>query len=142
MVCTLLYSCGGSSSPDEDVKPDYTSVKQQLPLKLETWENNINSKNFSSAKSISVQNGDFWNSADEAELMIVENKQITYDFYNYQLDANSFLPDNGTASVTGTVLITQGALKTVEEKDFTATYHCSNDPLVVGNWQLDDLNLQ
>ena len=142
ITCALLYSCGGSSSPDEDVKPDYTTVKQQLPLKLETWENNINSKNFSSAKSISVQSGNFWDKADDAELMIDDNKQITYGFNNYQLNIGLFKPEQGTATVQGKVLITQGTVKTVEEKDFTATFLATGDAELISNWKLNNLELQ
>jgi hypothetical protein len=142
LMCFSLFSCGSSDGgSDEDVQPDYTAVKQQLPLKLENWEKYVNAKDFTAAKSISIANGGFWNAADEAEDVISSNKQMSYDFKNYQLDAGTFLPDQGTVSVKGKVLITQGALKTVEEKDFTATMYCPKDPLSVANWSLDDLIL-
>lgn len=143
VICFSLFSCGSSGGgSDEEVQPDYTTVKQQLPLKLETWEKYVNSKDFTAAKTISVSNGGFRNRADDAEVLISTSKQMTYDFKNYQLDANSFLPEQGKASVSGTVSITQGVLKTVEEKDFIATFYCSKDPLIVGNWQLDNLTLK
>ncbi len=141
-MCFSLFSCGSSGGgSDEEVQPDYTTVKQQLPLKLETWEKYVNSKDFTAAKSISVTNGGFWNSAEAAEDFISSNKQMSYDFKNYQLEAGTFLPDRGTATIKGKVIITQSALKIVEEKDFTATLHCSKDPLSVADWSLDNLTL-
>lgn len=142
LICFTLLSCSSDGTSDEEAQPDYTTVEQQLPLKLETWERYVNSKDFTAAKTISVSNGNFWNRAEEAEDLINSDEQISYDFKNYQLDVSTFLPDRGTASIKGKLVVTQAALKIVEEKDFTATFYCSKDPLVVGNWQLDNLTLK
>ncbi|MCT4602048.1 MAG: hypothetical protein N4A59_03955 [Marinifilum sp.] len=142
IACTILYSCGGGSSPDEDLKADYTTVKQQIPLKLDTWENHINSKNFTAAKTISVENGDFWDRAVNAESLKSEDIQITYNFKNSKLNESSFLPEQGKASVSGTVAITQGSLKVVEEQDYTATLYCNASPEQIKNWKLNSLQLK
>jgi uncharacterized membrane protein YwaF len=142
MTCVLLYSCGGSGNSDEEVKPDYTTVKQQLPLKLTTWSEYINSKEFTSAKSMTVNNSDFWKRTSDAEANIANDKQTKYQFISKTLNADKFYPEQGSAELSGIVRITTASLKIVEERDYTATLYCSTSPEQISNWKLNSLQLK
>lgn len=140
-LCLSLFA-GACSKSDNEAKPDYSAVKQQLPLKLKTWVGFINTKSFSAAKLISIEDGDFWDRAEDAELLIEENKQITYFCIDVQLDENSFLPERGSAVLKGEIEMTRGPLKSIESYDFEATLYCAKDPILIENWKLKNLTLK
>jgi hypothetical protein len=140
LVC-LSVTFSACSKSDKESEPDYTALKQQLSQKVRTWQGNINSKSFSAAKALTVTNRGFWQKTDEAEEMVSDDLQFTYQFDQISLDVNSFSPEQGRASLKGEVTITKGPLKSIAVWDFTATLSSSGDPLILANWSLVDLNL-